>query len=55
MSDAASSGFDAVAARLRARAAMIGAAFARRQLLAGRNDPRRWRSAKLLWPLFARD
>jgi hypothetical protein len=41
--------------RLAARAAQIAAAAAEARLLARRGDPLRWRRARLLWPLFAKD
>ena len=41
----------ALAGHLAARARLIAAA----RLAARRNDPRRWRRAGWLWPLFARE
>jgi len=43
------------AAALATRAAQIAVAAAQTRLLAGRGDPARWRRARLLWPLFAKD
>lgn len=43
------------AAGLAARAAQIAVAAAEAKWLAGRGDPTRWRRARLLWPLFAKD
>lgn len=43
------------AARLAARAAQLAVAGAEATLLARRGDPARWRRARLLWPLFAKD
>ncbi|MGN6499190.1 MAG: hypothetical protein ACTHKM_03475 [Tsuneonella sp.] len=40
------------AARLAAKAAKLAAARAEERRLAGAADPRRWRSARLLWPLL---
>lgn len=45
--------FEALAARLFARARRLAAARGESRALARRNDPRRWRKAGLLWPLFA--
>lgn len=42
------------AARLLARAGALAEARAERAALARRRDPRRWRRAKLLWPLFVK-
>jgi len=44
-----------LAARLAARAAQVAVAAAETRLLARRGDPTRWRRARLLWPLFAKD
>jgi hypothetical protein len=46
--------FDALAARLAARAATLARAHAAARLLARRGDERRWRRPGLLWPLFAK-
>ena len=46
-----SASFDRLAARLTARARALAEA----RLLARRADPRRWRRARLLWPLFGKD
>ena len=43
------------AAWLAARAAQIAVASVETTLLASRGDPTRWRRARLLWPLFAKD
>jgi len=43
------------AARLAARAAQVAVASAEAKVLARRSDPTRWRRARLLWPLFAKD
>ena len=45
----------ALAARLAARAEMLGVAHAESLLRARRSDPLRWRLPRLLWPLFARE
>ncbi len=58
MSDAAerpAKAFDALAARLMDAARRIGEARAAELAFARRDDPRRWRRAGLLWPLFAKD
>ncbi len=47
------SAFAGLAARLAERARRLAEARMRRLALARRGDPRRWRSARLLWPLFA--
>ncbi len=47
-------GFDALAARLTARAAEIAAARAATHDRAARHDARRWRRAALVWPGFAK-
>lgn len=47
---AANADFAGLVARLKQRAARIGKARAIETASAG--DPRRWRSASLLWPLF---
>jgi hypothetical protein len=45
---------DSLAARLARKAAALAVtAIARRRLSA--TDPARWRNARLLWPLFAKD
>lgn len=44
-------GFDRLAARLLARARALAA----ERRLARRADTRRWRDARLLWPLFGKD
>lgn len=46
--------FDALAARLMARAAVLARASAETRLLARRHDETRWRRARLLWPLFTK-
>lgn len=46
--------FEAVAQRLAAKAQAIARTRALRRRLARRADPRRWRLAALLWPLFAK-
>jgi hypothetical protein len=46
--------FDALAARLAARAGTLAVAHATALLLAARQDARRWRRADLIWPLFAK-
>ncbi|MCW1429155.1 hypothetical protein [Novosphingobium sp. JCM 18896] len=43
--------FDRLAARLLAKARALAA----QRELARRDDPRRWRRAGLLWPLFGKD
>lgn len=43
--------FDRLAERLLARARALAA----ERALARRDDPRRWRRAGLLWPLFGKD
>ncbi len=43
------------AARLAARAATLAKAHGESLLRARRNDAARWRSARLLWPLFTKD
>lgn len=52
---AARIGFDALAARLAARAAKLAQAHVAGRVLASRRDERRWRSAALVWPLFGRE
>lgn len=42
-------------ARLADRARQLGEARAETRLRQGREDPRRWRLARLLWPLIARE
>lgn len=49
--EAADAGF---VARLAARARALAEAHAERRALARRGDPRRWRRAALLWPLFTK-
>jgi len=51
---ARSAGWDALASRLALRAASLAVSQASAGLLARRQDARRWRSAALLWPLFAK-
>jgi hypothetical protein len=46
--------FDALAARLAARAGTLAVAHTTALLLAARQDARRWRRADLVWPLFAK-
>jgi energy-coupling factor transporter transmembrane protein EcfT len=41
--------------QLAARAGAIAQAAAETRALEQRKDPTRWRRAKLLWPLFAKD
>lgn len=48
----AGNGFEALAARLTARAAALAEARARSRALEARADESRWRRAGLLWPLF---
>ncbi|MXP48073.1 hypothetical protein GRI43_11820 [Altererythrobacter luteolus] len=43
-----------LANRLTAAAAAAARSVAENRLRARRRDPRRWRDARLLWPLFAR-
>lgn len=50
----ASDVFAGLAARLIDRARLLGEAEAERMALARRDDPRRWRKAALLWPLFTK-
>lgn len=52
---AALTAFDALAARLAARAGKLAAAHAASRLLAARRDESRWRRASLVWPLFGKD
>jgi hypothetical protein len=47
--------FDALAARLTARASRLAVARATTRLLAARQDESRWRRAALVWPLFGKD
>jgi hypothetical protein len=44
-----------LAARLARKAGALARAHAASRLLARRGDPGRWRSARLLWPLFTKD
>ncbi len=46
--------FTGLAARLTARARILGEAEAARIALTRRGDPRRWRLAALLWPVFTK-
>jgi hypothetical protein len=46
--------FAALFARLTARAEALAEAHGESLILARRNDPRRWREARLLWPHFAK-
>lgn len=46
--------FAALAARLAEKARSLAEARAQALALQGRNDPLRWRSARLLWPLFTK-
>jgi hypothetical protein len=46
--------FEELAQRLEDQAEALARAHAEQRLLALRNDPRRWRRAHLLWPLFAK-
>lgn len=41
--------------RLARKAAQLAQASAQNRLLARKRNPRRWRSARLLWPLFTKD
>lgn len=41
--------------RLAERVRKLAEAHAANRLLARRAEPRRWRDARLLWPLFAKD
>ncbi len=50
----AATGFDALAVRLEQKAKAIAEAAARSSSLGARGDPLRWRSARLLWPLFTK-
>lgn len=43
-----------LAARLEAKARVLGEARARQTALERRGDSRRWRQAGLLWPLFTK-
>lgn len=43
---------DRLMPRLSAKARAIAAAGAETSTLAAQGDPRRWRTARLLWPLF---
>ena len=45
----------ALAARLAAKARLLGEAHAEARLRERRRDPRRWRLSGLLWPLFAKE
>lgn len=45
----------AFAGSLARKAARLARARAETSLLARREDPRRWRAARLLWPLFTKD
>jgi hypothetical protein len=47
-------GFDTLAARLVAMAKAIAEARAQESALAQQGSPTRWRSARLLWPLFTK-
>lgn len=47
--------FATIAARLNEKAARLGRARAEMHLHARRRDGRRWRDARLLWPLFLKD
>lgn len=44
-----------LAQRLTDRARKLAEVHAENRLLARRAEPRRWRDARLLWPLFAKD
>lgn len=46
-------GFVALAQDLTRKAAALAEAEAARRVLEDRRDPRRWRDARLVWPLFA--
>ncbi len=54
MGDSSLAAFDALAARLTAKAKAIATAAAQSRSLSRRTDPRRWRTAALLWPLFTK-
>lgn len=45
----------AFAARMARKAALLAESRGETAIRARRRDPARWRSARLLWPLFARD
>ena len=45
---------DALTVRLTRRARMLAAAYLKSRAMAARTDGRSWRSASLLWPLFAK-
>lgn len=45
----------ALAGSLARKAARLAEAHAAEQVLARRDAPRRWRMARLLWPLFGKD
>ncbi|MEJ2409981.1 MAG: hypothetical protein P8Y48_11745 [Novosphingobium sp.] len=46
--------FGSLAARLVRRARALATAHIEARTLSGRDDPRRWRRAGLIWPLFAK-
>ncbi len=50
----ANTSFDALAARLEQKARAIAEAAARSSSLGKSANPARWRSARLLWPLFTK-
>ncbi|HMO68595.1 MAG TPA: hypothetical protein PKD92_11760 [Novosphingobium sp.] len=47
--------FDRLVTRLAAKARALAEARAEAHALARRDDPARWRRARLVWPLFAKD
>jgi len=47
--------FERLAARLTAKARALAEARAEARALARRDNPARWRNARLVWPLFAKD
>lgn len=50
----ATSDFAEMAARLSARARLLGEAAAESRRLARKDPPSRWRKAVLLWPMFTK-
>ena len=46
--------FDALARRLAAKARLLAEAAGEARALARRDDPGRWRNARLVWPLFTK-
>lgn len=47
--------FDRLVVRLTGKARALAEARAEARHLARRDDPARWRNARLVWPLFAKD